>query len=86
MSTGFSIYIVLQFIASIALIYGYAHEKQVIAFEDRVWSRFRSNRRQKQKNDTPLVEVHTQQEQIKKEAHHFSTGEMAGWSYFDEVA
>lgn len=38
MSTGFIVYIMIQFAASIVLIYGYMHEKQVIAFEDKIWA------------------------------------------------
>lgn len=42
MSTGFIVYITIQFIASVALVYGYLHEKKVIAFEDRLWAKIKA--------------------------------------------
>lgn len=42
MSTGFIVYIMIQFVASIALIYGFMHEKKVIAFEDKLWANIKA--------------------------------------------
>ncbi|MCC8023411.1 MAG: hypothetical protein LIO46_06525, partial [Clostridiales bacterium] len=39
MSTGLTIFIIIQFLVSVLLIWGYAHEDQVIDFEDRMLGR-----------------------------------------------
>lgn len=57
MSTGFIVYIVIQFIASVALIYGYMHEKEVIAFEDKLWAKIKCSFRKKK----PQKEVKTKE-------------------------
>lgn len=41
MSTGFIIYIICQFIVSIAIIYGYAHEEKVIDFENKLFRKIK---------------------------------------------
>lgn len=55
MSTGFTIYIIAQFLVTCAIIYGVAHEEKVIKFEDRVFSKIKrklfSKKKQNPKNE-----------------------------------
>ncbi len=53
MSTGFTVYIIIQFIVSVALVYGYMHEKEVIAFEDKLWARIKAALHKKQPESHP---------------------------------
>lgn len=66
MSTAFTVYIIIQFLVSVALIYGYMHEKQVIAFEDKLWSKIKATVRrgkmdgpaEKKQEENDLALVH----------------------------
>lgn len=80
MSTGFVVYIMIQFIASVALIYGYMHEKKVIAFEDKLLTKIKAALRGKK--GAP----HNRKKQEENDLAQLNRQDYAPYGCFDHVA
>lgn len=61
MSTGFTIYIIAQFLVSCAVIFGVTHEEKVIKFENRIFAKIKKvlfpNKRRINRNRKKSQEV-----------------------------